>query len=82
MTKNPNAVALGSIRSAKKAAASVANGRLGGRPSIAMHMLRKILAMNGRNPALHGVIYGKWLNVATPSHVRKHWRKWMGPRPW
>jgi len=32
-TKNPAAVALGSIKSKKKAAASRKNGKLGGRPS-------------------------------------------------
>ena len=32
--KNPNAVALGKIKSKKKAAASRRNGKLGGRPKI------------------------------------------------
>lgn len=32
MSKNPAAVALGSIKSAKKAKTSKANGKLGGRP--------------------------------------------------
>lgn len=37
--KNPHAVALGSIRTKKKAAASRRNGRLGGRPKKAPPIL-------------------------------------------
>ena len=35
--KNPNAVALGSIKTKKKARASRKNGKLGGRPKISIH---------------------------------------------
>jgi len=34
ISKNPAAVALGSIKSVKKAAAAKANGKLGGRPKL------------------------------------------------
>jgi len=35
--KNPNAVALGSIKSKKKAKASRLNGKKGGRPKVTIH---------------------------------------------
>lgn len=37
MTKNPAAVALGSMKSKKKARASRANGKKGGRPKKIIH---------------------------------------------
>lgn len=80
--KNPAAVSLGrkggKAISPEKAISSAANGKLGGRPSIAMERLERLkdAAPEGRAQA-----YDSWLEVATASHVRKHWRAWMGTRP-
>lgn len=41
--KNPNAVALGSISTPKKAKAARINGKLGGRPKGNSHQRRKAL---------------------------------------
>ena len=78
MKKNPAAVALGSIRSHKKAASSAANGKLGGRPSVAAERLQRL---KDAAPEMRAQAFDSWLEAATSSHVRKNWRAWMGAKP-
>jgi hypothetical protein len=78
MNKNPAAVALGSIKSKAKAASSAANGKLGGRPSVAAERLESLKVAA---PEMRAQAYDSWLQVATSSHVRKNWREWMGMKP-
>lgn len=76
--KSRAAVALGRKTSPAKAASSTANGARGGRPSAAMDRLAQLRAAAIERRAQ---AYDSWLEVATASHVRKHWRAWMGAKP-